>query len=32
MAELPVSLAARKDRLKRAIAMIADNADASATR
>lgn len=28
MAELPVSLAARKDRLKRAIAMIADHADA----
>jgi coniferyl-aldehyde dehydrogenase len=27
-AELPVSLAARKDRLKRAAAMIADNADA----
>ena len=28
MAELPVSLDARKDRLKRAIAMIADHADA----
>ena len=28
MAELPVSLAVRKDRLKRAIAMIADHADA----
>lgn len=28
MEELPVTLAARKDRLKRAVAMIADNADA----
>ena len=28
MAELPVSLAVRKDRLKRAVAMIADHADA----
>ena len=28
MAELPVSLAARKDRLNRAVAMIADHADA----
>ena len=28
MEELPVSLAARKDRLKRAVAMIADHADA----
>ena len=27
MAELPVSIAVRKDRLKRAAAMVADNAD-----
>ena len=32
MAELPVSMAVRKDRLKRAAAMMRDNAARSATR